>query len=106
MSSPRNVFDTLYAVYRPHTPARNDEKFFAILDAPRGSNPCDPRDPNPNPQSIADAIESLDNLIDPYHPLPPEQRKIRGEIRKAALEQVWSRNGNCLHTGTQQAKGK
>lgn len=88
-ATPYKVTDLLFGTYRESIPARNKDRFHALLDALAVSraNPTDPRDSNPEPQQILDALDTLDALVDPYRPLTEEARRTRGLIRLAALEQ-------------------
>ncbi len=89
-AAPHTFLDLLLGIYQPHIPARNKERFFAVLDDRfiPSANPDDPRDSNPHPQWVMNALDKLDALLDPYHPLPKEARKARGAIRLAAMEQL------------------
>lgn len=87
--APHSVPDEVFGTFRPHIPARNKDDFHAIFDAapiPR-ANPADPRDNNPDPQWILDALDACNALVDPYHPLSDEARKAIGQIRIAAMKE-------------------
>ena len=88
-ATPYKVTDLLFGTYRESIPARNKDRFHKVLDdlAASRANPTHPRDSNPEPQQILDALDTLDALVDPYRPLTEESRRTRGLIRLAALEQ-------------------
>lgn len=89
-ADPGSLTDLLFGTYRDHIPARNKDAFYAIFDAsqiPR-AHPDNPRESNPHPQWIMDALDKLDALLDPHRPLSEEARKARGAIRLACMVQL------------------
>lgn len=66
----------LYILYRDHIPTHEKERFLAILHSCPGV---------PSAQWTMDALDDLDDLLDPLRTLPKEVRRGRGAIRLACL---------------------
>lgn len=77
-AAPNSVLSRLLFLYRDFIPAQRKEQFLDILDgAPCGT---------PDAQWVMDALDQLDELLDPYRPLPKNARKARGAIRLGCME--------------------
>ena len=78
-ATPYKVTDLLFGTYRESIPARNKDRFHALLDALAVSraNPADPRDSNPEPQQILDALDREHLAEELRHLAPLDQAAVR-----------------------------